>query len=257
MANQGGVSVPDDTGIGGEGDRFPSTHWSAIEAARSDDPQQRRRAFETIVQAYWKPVYKYVRIHWRRSNEDAKDLTQSFFTRLIEKDDLAAYDPSRARLRTFVRVCVDRFVMNADKEARRLKRGGGALTSLDFEAAEGELARMHPQAPGSPDELFEKEWIRSLFGLAVDDLREECSRVGRDTQFRLFELYDLEGEEGERRSYQDLANEFGLKVTDVTNYLASARRGFRRHALARLRDMTASDEEFRREAQSLMGVEVE
>jgi hypothetical protein len=82
------VSVPDDTGIGGGGgDRFPSTHWSA--AARSSDPRERRRAFEAIVQAYWKPVYKYVRIHWRRSNEDAKDLTQSFFTRLIEKDDLA------------------------------------------------------------------------------------------------------------------------------------------------------------------------
>jgi len=249
--------VPDDTGIGQGGDRFPSTHWSAIEAARSSDPQERRRAYETIVAAYWKPVYKYVRIHWRRSNEDAKDLTQGFFTRLLEKDDLAAYDPERARLRTFVRVCVDRFVQNADKEARRLKRGGGALTSLDFEAAEGELARMHPQAPDSPDELFEKEWIRSLFGLAVDDLRTECDRAGRSTHFRLFELYDLEGEDGTRRSYRDLAGEFGLKVTDVTNYLASARRGFRRHALARLRDMTASEEEFRREAQALMGVEVE
>jgi hypothetical protein len=75
--------------------------------------------------------------------------------------------------------------------------------------------------------------------------------------FRLFELYDLEDGDGSRRSYQDLASEFGIKVTDVTNYLASARRGFRRHALARLRDMTASDEEFRREAQALMGVEIE
>lgn len=250
--------MPDDTGIGGGGgNRFPSTHWSAIEAARSSDPRERRRAFEAIVQAYWKPVYKYVRIHWRRSNEDAKDLTQSFFTRLIEKDDLAAYDPSRARLRTFVRVCVDRFVQNADKEARRLKRGGGALASLDFEAAEGELARMHPQAPGSPDELFDREWIRSLFGLAVDDLRAECESGGRTTQFRLFELYDLEGGNGARRSYHDLAAELGLKVTDVTNYLAWARRRFRRHALARLRDMTASDEEFRREAKALMGVEPE
>ena len=249
--------MPDDTGIGGGADRFPSTHWSAIEAARSRDPQKRQRAFEAIVQAYWKPVYKYIRLHWRRSNEDAKDLTQSFFTRLIEKGDLSAYDPSRARLRTFVRVCVDRFVQNADKEARRLKRGGGALTSLDFEAAEVELARMHPAAPGSPDELFEKEWIRSLFGLAVDALRAECESNGRSTHFRLFELYDLEDGDGSRRSYQDLASEFGIKVTDVTNYLASARRAFRRHALARLREMTASDEEFRREAQALMGVEVE
>lgn len=249
--------MPDDTGIGGAGGRFPSTHWSAVEAARGDDPAARERGFDAIVTAYWKPVYKYIRIRWGRSNEDAKDLTQGFFVRVIEKGDLAGYDPSRARLRTFMRTCVDRFVQNADKAAKRLKRGGGAVQSLDFETAEGELARVDPPAPGSPDEFFEREWVRSLFGLAVDALREEFAAAGKTTQFRLFEIYDLEDGGESRPSYQDLAGRFGIAVTDVTNYLAAARRGFRRIALATLRDMTATEDEFRREAQSLMGIEPE
>ena len=247
--------MPDDTGIGGPGGRFPSTHWSAIEAARSDDPAERERALETLVLTYWKPAYKYIRIRWGKSNEDAKDLTQGFFVQVIEKGFLNGYDPSRARLRTFLRTCIDRFVQNSDKAARRLKRGGGAVMSLDFETAEGELARIDPAAPGSPEDFFEKEWARSLFGRAVDALRAECEATGRMVQFRLFESHDLQDSDGPPRSYQDLAHEFGIAVTDVTNYLAAARRSFRRIALATLRDMTASEDEFRREAQSLMGVD--
>ena len=109
--------------IGGDG-RFPETRWSAVVAARSDDPAERRRALDILIGAYWKPVYKYIRIHWNKSADEAQDLTQDFFTRLLEKDFLDRYDPARARLRTYLRVCVDGVVANeakaaASSEARR------------------------------------------------------------------------------------------------------------------------------------------
>lgn len=250
--------MSDDTGIGGPSAKFPATRWSAIVAARSPDATERRRGFETLVAAYWKPVYKYIRTRWSKGNEDAKDLTQDFFARLIEKDFLASYDPAQSRLRTFLRVCVDGLVANQEKAAQRLKRGGDTLLlSLDFETAEGELGRIDPPAPEGLEEFFEKEWARSVFALALEGLRAECEQRGKIIHFRLFERYDIE-DAGERRlSYEDLAREFSLAVSDVTNHLAYARREFRRITLEKLREMTASDGEFRREARALLGVEPE
>jgi DNA-directed RNA polymerase specialized sigma24 family protein len=233
---------------------------SAVLAARSDDPAERSRALEAIAAAYWKPIYKYLRIRWGKSNEDAKDQTQDFFAKLFEKEFLDDFDPAKARLRTFLRICVDRFVANEAKAAKRLKRGGGAThLSLDFDAAENELQRAWPlvqlvSSPESVDEFLKKEFIRSLFGLVLDDLRGECERCGKQIHFRLFEIYDLDGNGASNASYAELAKEFEIAPTDVTNYLAFARREFRRIALERLREMTGSEDEFRREARSLLGV---
>jgi RNA polymerase sigma factor (sigma-70 family) len=252
--------MTEDTKIGGPAGKFPATRLSAVLAARSDDPAERSRALEVIAAAYWKPIYKYLRIRWGKSNEDAKDLTQDFFAKLFEKDYLDDFDPAKARLRTFLRICADRFVANEAKAAKRLKRGGGAThLSLDFDAAENELQRAEPLAqltasPESVDDFLEKEFIRSLFGLAVDQLRSECESRGKQIHFRLFEIYDLEGDGASNASYAELAKEFRIAPTDVTNYLAFARREFRRIALERLREMTASEEEFRHEARALLGM---
>jgi RNA polymerase sigma-70 factor (ECF subfamily) len=236
------------------GGGFPSTRWSAIEAARSSDPGERRRALDRFVSVYWKPVYKYVRARHRKSAEDAQDLTQDFFGSLLDRDTLAAYDPGRARLRTFLRSCVDALVAAADRDARRLKRGGGfAPLSLEFELAEGELARSGIPGPDRVDELFEREWVRSLFAAAVDQLRAHYAAKGRGEAFAIFARYDLDDAEPGRPTYADLAREHGIPVTDVTNHLAAARREFRRISLEILRETTASDDEFRREARSLLG----
>jgi len=239
------------------GDRFPATRRSVIEAARSIDAEERERALEALCAAYWKPVYKYVRWRWNRPAEAAQDLTQGFFAELLERELLDNFDPKKSRLRTYLRICVDSFVMNEDKARHRQKRGGSIPhIALDFAAAEDEFGAtvMDPASIPSPEsleEFFEKEWVRSLFTLAVEDLRELCEQRERTRTFRLFEAYDLEG--NQKISYEQLSNDYGLPVTDVTNALAWARREFRKIALDRLRELCGSEEEFHREARAAFG----
>lgn len=243
----------DDANDAGRGD-FPPTRWSVILAARSAEPEERRRALEVLIAAYWKPVYKYVRLRWGKDSEEAKDLTQDFFFRLLEKDFLARYEPQRARLRTYLRVCVDHLIANDDKAARRLKRGGDVeFLSLDFESAEGELRHIEVPPTEGTEDFFEREWARSVFSLSLDRLKQECEQRGKQTCFRLFESYDVE-EVCKELTYEQVAAQFGLKSSDVTNYLAYARREFRRIVLEQLREMTGSEEEFRQEAQALLGM---
>jgi DNA-directed RNA polymerase specialized sigma24 family protein len=248
-----------DTDMGGLGQRFPTTKHSAIIAARSDDREVRQRAFGIIVESYWKPAYKYIRIKWQAANEDAKDLTQSFFAIAIEKDYFASYDPAKASFQTFIRTCLDRFVANQRKSEQRLKRGGGAdHFSLDFSEAENELSLQDRVSKITPEDYFYREWVRSLFGLTVEALRLHYAEKETSVYFSLFELYDLrEDDSMPPVSYKSLARQFDLRTADVTNYLAAARREFRRLVLARLREMTATDEEFQTEARSLLGVEIE
>ena len=240
-----------DTDIGGPLHKFPVTNHSAIVGARSDDQVVRRRAFDTILASYWKPAYKYIRLKWQADNEDAKDLTQGFFANAFEKNHFAAYDARKASFQTFLRTCLDGFVANERKAGRRLKRGGD-MYQLDFAAAEDELAS-HAAASLSPEEYFHREWVRWMFTLAVDTFRGRCDESGRAVHFQLFERYDLNDDDV---SYASLAAEFGLEPATVNNYLAAARRDFRRIVLEKLREITATDEEFRIEARSLLGVDV-
>jgi RNA polymerase sigma factor (sigma-70 family) len=247
-----------DHATAGEG-RFPPTRFSVIEAVQSPDGAERQRALETLCAAYWKPVYKYVRLRWNRSAPDAQDLTQGFFAELLERELLKRFDPAKSRLRTYLRLCADSFVMNEDKAARRQKRGGKLPhLALDFTAAEEELgsATVDPASLASAEsleEFFEKEWVRSLFALAVEDLRKLCLANERERTFHLFEAYDLQDDD--QVSYERLASEFGIAITDVTNALAWARREFRKIALERLREICGSDEEFQREAKAAFGWE--
>ena len=226
---------------------FPSTRHSVIHAARSTDTQERRRAWNTLIEAYWKPVYKHVRLKWNASNEDAADLTQGFFALAMEKGFFESYDAQRASFRTFLRTCLDGYVANEQKAAGRLKRGG-PLVALDFDTAEHELERA--VAGGlTAEDCFHREWVRSLFSMAVDALGQNYEKEGRSVYFRLFERYDLSDESV---TYDQLAAEFGISYTSVVNYLAAARRRFRKILLEKLRDITGDDREFENEARYLL-----
>jgi RNA polymerase sigma factor (sigma-70 family) len=231
---------------------FPATRHSIVAAMRSPHPADRRTAFDALVSAYWKPVFKYVRLKWRASPEAAEDLTQAFFLRAFEKDFFAGFDPARARFRTYLRTCLDAFVANAHKADGRLKRGGGVtLIPIDFGEAERELQIQGTNAVDDYDAYFHREWLRSLFAVAADRLRDACASRGRGDRYAVFEQYDLVGDEDERPTYAELATRLELSTTEVTNELAAARREFRRLVLEVLREQCATDEEFEAESQAL------
>ena len=235
---------------------FPATRHSVIERIRDADPDARREAFGDLIAGYWKPLYKHLRITWHLEADEASDLTQAFFADAFQKSWLERYEPDKARFRTFVRVCADRFVMNVRQSASRQKRGGAAtIVPLDFDGAERELAALHTSATPEPDAFFHQEFVRALFDRTVQELRAECDAAGKGVHFTLFERYDLAPVDGV--SYAQLAGELGLTTTQVTNALAQVRRRFRERALETLRGLCGSDREFRREARELFGIDVE
>ena len=222
-----------DTAIGGPHGRFPSTQLSLLEAVATGLPNQ---ALERVAALYWKPVYRFIRHKFHRDNEDAKDLTQSFFTAAFERDFFARFDPAKASFRTYLRMAVERFAASQHEAAHRQKRDG----DVAFEPVAEQAV-----TTGSPEEIFEREWQRQLFALAVDDLRAHCDGCGKQLQSRIFEDYDLAA--GERPSYSALAARHRIAETSVTNHLAWARRMLRGFVTDRLRGVTAGERELHQE----------
>ena len=234
---------------------FPATRRSVLERIGSHDNEVRRLAFGDLATGYWKPSYHYLRLHWHLSPDAAEDAVQGFFATAFEKQYIERYDASKARFRTFVRMCLDRFVQNLKKTEEAGKRGGGAtILSLDFPGAERELDAMASADLTDADRFFHDETVRFLFGRAVTALCDTCLREGRETTYRVFELHDLRP--GPDTSYASVASVLNLTLSQVTNHLHAARRRFRDLALEDLRSFSATDEEFRREARDLFGLDV-
>jgi RNA polymerase sigma factor (sigma-70 family) len=231
---------------------FPPTHLSLVRRVRSSDADIRARAQDALAAVYWMPIYAHVRLNHHQEPPDAEDLTQGFFVDALRRDLFARYEPQRARFRTFVRRCVDSYVINALQAERRLKRGGGAsFVAIDIADVETRLTA-DENAAHDPDAVFHREWVRSVLVTAIDRLREHYDAEGKSVHLALFERYDLASVD-ERPTYAKLATDFGIPTTQVTNWLAATRREFRAVVLDTLRDLSGSDEEFREEARSLLG----
>ena len=226
-----------DTAIGGPNGHFPSTQASLLEAAAIGLPSE---ALERVIALYWKPVYRYIRLKFRQNNEDAKDLTQGFFAAALQRDFFGRFDPVKASFRTYLRMAVERFAASQYAAANRQKRGG----NVEFEPVEE-----HAATTESPEQIFEREWQRQLFALALDDLRAHCEGCGKQIQFEIFEAYDLAP--GERPSYATLAERHGIPETAVTNHLAWARRTLRAFVTERLCGVTSGEQELRKEMRLL------
>ena len=223
-----------DTSIGGPEGRFPSTQLTLLKSANGGLPNE---SMERVVALYWKPVYCFIRHRFGKDNEDAKDLTQSFFATALEREFFERFDPAKASFRTYLRMAVERFAANQHASDGRQKRGG----EFEFEPIEEEQA----SAADTPERVFEREWHRQVFSLALDDLRTLCEGSDKRLRFQIFELYDLS--DGERPSYADIAARHGIAETTVTNHIAWARRTLRMLVTERVRGVTASDDELREE----------
>jgi RNA polymerase sigma-70 factor (ECF subfamily) len=217
--------------------RFPDTRHSAIDGVRAADDAVRRQALEVITSAYWQPVHAYLCLRWRETDDSAADITQAFFAKILQSSLIATYNPSKGLFRRYLRACLDNFVLNTRQQNKRAD-----TVVLDFDV---------PTSAESPEEVFHREWVRRLFYLAVEDLRGSRDEI----RFRIFEHYDL-SDSNSRPTYIQLAREYALTPETITNYLAAMRRDFRKAVLNRLRELTATDREFRSEARVILGIEV-
>ena len=161
---------------------FVTTKWSVVRAAGRSDTTSARTALEKLCRTYWYPLYAYVR---RRGHtpEDAQDLTQEFFARLLEGQSLAAADPELGRFRSFLLTAMNHFLTDEWKKAKAKKRGGGAqVLSLDWVAAE-ERFDLEPADNSAPDKIFEKQWAVALLAEVLNRLEVEYQQEGKAELF--------------------------------------------------------------------------
>lgn len=226
---------------------FPQTPPSAISLLRSVDAGSRARGVRVVAEVYWAVVYRYLRLRFRMTPEQAEDTVQAFFLHLVESDLFSNYDPARARFRTFLRQCLDNFAITEFRKASAQRRRVEEL-DLDFASVEATLGTEAPD-PSS----FDRDWVRRVAEVAVERLLVALEKAGKHTHAELFRRFHLHDDVP---SYQAVADELGVSVTNVTNWLHFARREFRTIALALLREITASEAEFADEAREVFGIDV-
>jgi len=233
--------------MGGPNAAFPATRWSVIRDAR----QPQSEALNALCQAYWKPVYAWIRASRAFGNEDAKDLTQEFFAELVDGGLLARFTAVRGSFRAYLRGALDLFLRERRRADHALKRGGGrrivSLADEEVRAVDATATR----ADATIESAFDHEWINAVLAMAVADLRAELARAGRETWFAVFERHELTPLAGEPETYAQLADAFGLKPTDVSNYLVYGRRRLRELVVARIADTVADEQDLAREVASL------
>ena len=145
--------------------RFATTRWSLVLAAGGDRSEQADRALAELCADYWYPLYAYVRRRGYEA-EDAKDLTQAFFAKLLEKHDLTAVDPARGRFRSFLLTSLKNFLASEWRRQATLKRGGDVeLVSIDYEDAENRY-RLEPAHALTPNTKSANIWLK-LTGMTV------------------------------------------------------------------------------------------
>jgi RNA polymerase sigma-70 factor (ECF subfamily) len=162
--------------------RFPTTQWSCIIQAGSGDEERAREALARLCHGYWYPLYAFVRRR-RHDADEAMDLVQGYFARLLEKGVLAAADRSRGRFRSFLMADCQHFLSHQRAHERALKRGGGIRpVSIDARDAEGRFLR-EPADDLTPERLFERAWAMTLLERVIALLREEFEAAGRASAF--------------------------------------------------------------------------
>jgi RNA polymerase sigma-70 factor (ECF subfamily) len=154
--------------------RFATTQWSLVVAAGDLDNPSARDALAHLCRSYWLPIYVYLR---RRGadEERARDLTQGFFAKLLEKNYVGDARRDRGRFRTFLLTSLKHFVANEwDRETAQKRGGGRSPISLDDLDAEGHYKR-EPAHEDTPERLFDRRWARTLLEASLDRLREEST----------------------------------------------------------------------------------
>ena len=238
-----------DSSLGGGA--FPPTRWSIILDAGDANAEARRRALDELCRLYWKPVYAYIRAVRRVERHEAKDLTQDFFVEVMEGNLLSRASPEKGTFRGYLRGALHLFLLEQRRQAGALKRGGGRRT-LTLDDDEVRRIDQLTAAPGAtPEQAFDRQWMHSVIDIAVQDLRDEMARTGREIYFRVFDRHQLHPPAGDPPSHAQLAREFTLRESDVNHYLAECRRKLRECISGRIRDYVSSPGEVEEEVRGL------
>jgi RNA polymerase sigma-70 factor (ECF subfamily) len=234
-----------ETSIGTGDGTFRTTVWDDLAAAREDP-----RRLGDLIARYWRPVYRTLRHGWHASREEAKDLTQEFFSRLLEDGTFAQADPARGRFRAFLLGALRHFMLNVRRDAGRLKRGGGRAVLALEPAEEDERPIAAADGAPSPERLFERAWAQQMLDEAIGRLRAELVSDGRERHWKVFEAYDLTDPPG---TYAETAERLGLRESEVRNLLHEVRRRLNRILMRRILDYTETPEQAVEEFRSLFG----
>ena len=227
---------------------FVTTHWSVVFSAGGSDTTDARDALARLCQTYWYPLYAYVR---RRGNSahDAKDLTQAFFTQLLERQSLAAADPERGRFRSFLLSAMNHFLVNEWRKARAQKRGGRSQTiSLDLAAAE-ERFDLEPADNSSPDRIYEKQWALTLLGEVLNRLEAEYQREGKGGIFAALKQTLMGSRESQ--PYSELAAKLDMNENAIKVAVHRLRRRYRELIRDQIAGTLASAKEIEEEMRHL------
>jgi RNA polymerase sigma-70 factor (ECF subfamily) len=225
---------------------FNTTQWSAVVSASGDTSPEAQRALEQLCVTYWYPLYAHVR-RQGYSVEDAQDLTQEFFARLLERKYLRLADKNRGRFRTFLLTSLKNFLINEWNKANREKRGGGCqVISLDTEQTETRF-RAEPADNRTPEKAFARRWAMVVLDRVLDQLQAELVADGKGLVFEELKS-SLSGEEGES-SYAEIGLRLGMTEGNLKVTVHRLRRRYRellRSEIARtVEDPSAVDDEIR------------
>jgi RNA polymerase sigma-70 factor (ECF subfamily) len=167
---------------------FQTTHWSLVLAAGHRSSSRSNDALAALCRTYWYPLYAYVRRRVRDVDE-AQDLTQEFFSQLLEKNLFAVAHPERGKFRAFLLTSFKNFLANEWDKAKALKRGGGkAPIPLDFQSGESRFS-LEPIDDLTPDRLYDKQWVLTLLKHVLGQLREESIRAGKEQPFEHLKVF--------------------------------------------------------------------
>ena len=226
-----------DSNAGGRA-RFATTQWSLVLAAGNRGSPDAEEALARLCSLYWYPVFAFVRGQ-RYSPDEAQELTQSFFARLIEKNDLEDADRNRGRFRSFLLASCRHFLSNERDRERRLKRGGDAVRiPIDTVSAESRYQRALSHSE-TPERLYDRQWCLTLLDSVLDTLRNEYTAAGNEVLFgRLSGFLTFDENAG---TYADAARD--LDMTPAAVKVAAYRlRGRYRDALRRCVSETVASE---------------
>ncbi len=205
-------------------DIFASTHWSIVSGAGSGDPERAVAALENLCRAYWQPLYVYVR-HKGYSPEDAEDLTQEFFTQLLQSRAFHGLDRSKGRFRAYLLVCLKHFLSNAYDRAHTRRRGGGQrLLPLDVIDIESRIASSTALAE-VPDKAYDRQWATLVLERALARLRSEFVNQGKAVLFDALKPA-LAGDHLDE-PYAAIADRFGMKANALKVTIHRLRRRYR------------------------------